>query len=96
MDLGIAIIIMIMIIVLLLRWVCVFGLVFSSFVSLSFIYLEIIKSVYGLRWMCCGGGVGWYIEFTNVVRSVKGGIVTTWAIKGAELGFQTPTFTLNG
>ena len=46
--------------------------------------------------MCCGGGVGWYIEFTNVVRSVKGGIVTTWAIKGAELGFQTPTFTLNG
>ena len=36
---------------------CVFFLVF----------LEFIKSLSGLRWMCCGGAVAWCVPCTNVV-----------------------------
>jgi len=28
----------------------------------------IIKCVCELRWMCCGGGVAHYVEYTNVVN----------------------------
>ena len=43
-----------------------------SFVSFSFSFLEFIKCVCGLGWMCCGGGVACYVECTNVVKKWQG------------------------
>jgi len=33
-----------------------------------FLFLEFIKCVCGLIWMCCEGGVACYVECTNVVK----------------------------
>jgi len=33
-----------------------------------FLFLEFIKCVCELRWMCCGGGVAYYVECANVVK----------------------------
>jgi len=33
-----------------------------------FCFLKFIKCVYGLRWMCSGGGVAYYVTGTNVVK----------------------------
>jgi len=33
-----------------------------------FFFLEFINGVCGLRWMCCGGNVAYYVECTNVVK----------------------------
>jgi len=63
---------------------CVLSSVFSSFVSVFFSVQEFINSVCGLRWMCCE----YYVECTNVVKNGTGVIVTTGAIKGAEVGFS--------
>jgi len=40
----------------------------STFASFSFSFLEFINGVCGLRWMCCGGIVAYYIECANVVK----------------------------
>ena len=58
----------------------------TSLVSFSFSFLEFINGVCGLRWMCCLGIVDDYVECTNVVKSGTRVIVTTGAIKGAEVG----------
>jgi len=47
-----------------------------------------IQCVCWLRWMCCGGGVAWNVECTNVVKKWEGVIVTTRTVKGAEVGFS--------
>jgi len=59
----------------------------SSF-SFSFPFLEFFKCVRGLRWMCYGGIVAYYVEYTNVVKKWYGVIVSTRAIKGDEVGFS--------
>ena len=62
-----------------------------SFVSFSFPFsLEFIQRVCAseLRCVCCGGGVACYVEYTNVIKIGKGVIMTTGAIKGAEVWFS--------
>ena len=39
-----------------------------SFVCFHFFFWEFIKRPCGLRWMCCGGDVAYYVECTNVVK----------------------------
>ena len=55
---------------------------------LLFSVLEFIRYVCGLRWMCYGGIVAYYVEYTNVVKKWYGVIVSTRAIKGDEVGFS--------
>ena len=42
-----------------------------SYVSVFF-FLEFVKFVCGLRWMCCGDGVACYVECTDVVKTWQG------------------------
>ena len=41
-------------------------------VSFSFSLLEFISGVCGLRWLCRGGIVAYYVECTNVVKKWYG------------------------
>ena len=41
-------------------------------VSFSFSLLEFISGVYGLRWLCHGVIVAYYVECTNVVKKWGG------------------------
>ena len=45
---------------------------FKSSVFFSFSFLEFINGVCGLRWMCCGESVAYYVECTNVVKKWYG------------------------
>jgi len=74
-DLGIGIIVIIIMIITVLSCFALFLFLFfygSFFVSFSFSFLEFIKCVCGLGWMCCGGGVVCYVECTNVVKKWQG------------------------
>jgi len=62
-DLNIVIIIIVIIIF------CFDLIFFWIFCPLPrFFFGRSLKVYYGLRWMCCGGGVPCYVECTNVVK----------------------------
>jgi len=44
----------------------------SSYYFLFFFFLEFIGGVRGLRWLCRGGIVAYYVECTNVVKKWNG------------------------
>ena len=52
-----------------MKWcTCMFVVLFSRSPFFFSFFLEFIKCVCELRWMCGGGGVACYVECTNVVN----------------------------
>ena len=54
------------------RLLCVYCFFLNPPLFLFFVFGGFVNGVCGLRWMCCGGSVAYYVECTNVVKKWYG------------------------
>ena len=71
--------------------VCIYSFLFFSFWHVYpplflflFLFLEFINGLCGLRWMCCGGSVAYYVECTNVVKKWVGSVCVNRGYQGRQ------------